>query len=109
MSLLLSLLIVFVAAIVLQALFAGYETGLVSSNVIRVRYLAEEEGSSRARRLLHHIEAPDRMLTTLLIGTNLMVVVSTLVVSYLVHCACEQFGQAPPVVAEHRRPATIKR
>ena len=98
MSLLLSLLIVFVAAIVLQALFAGYETGLVSSNAIRVRYLAEEEGSGRARRLLHHIEAPDRMLTTLLIGTNLMVVVSTLVVSYLVHWVCEQFGQAPRVV-----------
>ena len=74
-------LFVFVIALVLQALFAGYETGFVSANPIRLRYLAEEEHSSRAARLLRHIEHPDRMLTVLLIGANLMVVTCTLVVS----------------------------
>jgi len=73
--------IVFVLALVLQALFAGYETGFVSANPIRVRHLAEEENSPKAKCLLRHLDHPDQMLTTLLIGTNLMVVICTLVVS----------------------------
>ncbi len=81
MSELFLLLLIFLVALLLQALFAGYETGFVSSNTIRVRYLAEEERSSSATRLLRAIDKPDRMLTTLLIGTNLTVVVCTLVVS----------------------------
>ena len=84
MNLFVFLLAIFFAAVVLQGLFAGYETGFVSSNPIRVRYLAEEEGSKKARRLLAHIERPDSMITMLLLGTNLMVVVGTLVVSRVV-------------------------
>jgi CBS domain containing-hemolysin-like protein len=80
MSLLVPVLIFF-AAILLQALFSGYETGFVSANPIRIRFLAEEEHSRRAARLLRHIKEPDSMLTTLLIGTNVSVVISTLVVS----------------------------
>ncbi len=75
-------LAIFLAALILQGLFAGYETGFISANPIRVRYLAEEEGSRRARRLLRYIEKPDQMLTMLLIGTNVMVVTCTLVVSF---------------------------
>jgi CBS domain containing-hemolysin-like protein len=75
-------LLVFLIALALQGLFAGYETGFVSSNPIRVRYLAEEEHSSRAARLLHYLERPAQMLTALLIGTNLMVVTCTVVVSF---------------------------
>jgi len=80
-------LLIFVAALVLQGLFAGYETGFVSANIISIRYMAEEENSSRARRLLWFLERPDRMLTMLLIGTNLMVVVCTLVVAQGVRLA----------------------
>ncbi|NIA14123.1 MAG: DUF21 domain-containing protein [Nitrospiraceae bacterium] len=78
------LLLIFAACMLLQALFAGYESGFVSINAIRVRYLAENEQLSRAQRLLRALQAPDRMLTMLLIGTNLMVVVGTLVVSLVV-------------------------
>lgn len=77
-------LLIFLIAVVLQGLFAGYETGFVSTNPIRVRYLAEEEKNKKARRLLAHIERPDAMITMLLVGTNLMVVAGTLVVSMLV-------------------------
>ena len=72
----------FLIALVLQGLFAGYETGFISANSIRLRYLAEEEKSSRAARLLRYIERPDQMLSALLIGTNLMVVTCTIVVSF---------------------------
>ena len=82
MSTILLPLMLFVAAVVLQALFAGYETGFISSNPIRVRHMAEQEGSTRAARLLKYVEEPDQMLTTILIGTNLMVVVCTIIISF---------------------------
>jgi CBS domain containing-hemolysin-like protein len=81
MSVLLPLL-AFLIALALQGLFNGYETGFLSSNSIRVRYLAGEEHSSRAARLLHYLERPDQMLSALLIGQNLMVVTCTVVVSF---------------------------
>ena len=76
--------LLFVIGLVLQALFAGYETGFVSANPIRLRYLSENEQSTRAARLLHAIEHPDLMITALLIGTNVMVVTCTLSISTIV-------------------------
>lgn len=75
-------LLIFLAALALQGLFAGYETGFISMNSIRLRYLMEEERSPHAATLLRHVARPDQMLSTLLIATNLMVVTCTLVVSY---------------------------
>jgi putative hemolysin len=69
---------VFAVSVAMQALFAGYETGFVSANPIRIRYLAEEERLSRAARLLRYLHRPDRMLTMLLLGTNLSLVAGTL-------------------------------
>lgn len=76
-------MVLFVAAVLLQALLEGYETGFVSVNPIRVRYLAEEEDSSRARRLLRYLQHPDNVLAVLLIASNLMVVTCTLSISVL--------------------------
>lgn len=73
-------LIIFILAVLLQGLFAGYETGFVSSNLIRIRYLAEDERRTRAIRLLHYLKQPDQMLTTLLIGTNMAIVAGTIAV-----------------------------
>lgn len=74
-------IVLFVLAVILQGLFAGYETGFVSANPIRIRHLAEEEHDSRAVRLLAYLQRPDRMLTSLLIGTNLAIVAGTLAIS----------------------------
>lgn len=74
-------LAVFILALLLQALFAGYETGFVSANPIRIRYQAEEEHSRRATLLLHHLQQRDLMLTALLIGTNVAVVIGTITVT----------------------------
>ncbi|MBP8130868.1 MAG: HlyC/CorC family transporter [Candidatus Hydrogenedentes bacterium] len=68
---------VFFMALLLNAFFAGYETGFVACNPIRVRYLAEKEKNLNARALLRFMERPDHMLTLLLIGTNLALVTST--------------------------------
>jgi putative hemolysin len=68
---------VFAVAVLVEALFAGYETGFVQCNAIRIRYLAEEEHLSRAARLLRYLNTPDRLLTTLLVGTNIGTVAAT--------------------------------
>jgi putative hemolysin len=65
-------------SIVAQALFAGYETGFVSLNPLRIRYLAEEEGRGSAKRLLQYSGKPDQMLAMLLIGTNIATVVASI-------------------------------
>lgn len=72
-----ALAILFVC-IVAQALFAGYETGFVSLNPLRIRYLSDEEGSDRARRLLRYSAKPDHMLAMLLIGTNIATIVASI-------------------------------
>jgi CBS domain containing-hemolysin-like protein len=71
----------FVAAVLLSALFSGYETGFVSANPVRIRRFAEEEHNTRARQLLAYLKEPDRMLTTLLIGNNIVLVIGTMVLA----------------------------
>ena len=68
---------------VMQALFAGYETGFVTANPIRIRYLAEEEKLTRAAWLLRHMHRPNVMLTMLLLGTNLGTIGGTIAVAQL--------------------------
>ncbi|MBN2309371.1 MAG: HlyC/CorC family transporter [Candidatus Hydrogenedentes bacterium] len=81
MSAVLIALAVFFCAVLVQALFAGYETGFVSTNPIRIRFMAEEEHIPRASRLMAYIGRPDRMLIVLLIGTNVATVVGTIAIS----------------------------
>ena len=71
------LLLVFLVSVILNAFFAGYETGFVSCNPIRVRHLAEQENDKNAKRLLRYLDAPERMLTVVLIGTNIALVMGT--------------------------------
>lgn len=68
----------FFLGIALNGLFAGYETGFISADRIRIRHLAEEEGNEKAKRLLSDLEKPDRMLTVVLIGTNVSLIFGTL-------------------------------
>jgi putative hemolysin len=77
----LMLLFLFLGLSVFQAVFNGYETGFVSSNPIRIRFLAEENQLKRAARLLGHLTRPDTMLTTLLIAMNFCLVAGTLTMS----------------------------
>lgn len=73
--------LMFTLSVLLEGLFAGYETGFVSSNPIRIRYLAEEERLSKAARLLRYMHKPEQLLTTLLIGANVAVVAGTMAIT----------------------------
>ncbi len=84
MSTALLLLFVFFLGVILNAFFAGYETGFVSCNPIRVRHLAQKERDPGALHLLAFIERPDRMLTVLLLGTNIALMLGTVAITRLV-------------------------
>lgn len=71
----------FAVGVLGNAFFAAYETAFVSANPIRVRHLAKEGNDLTAQRLLRYLERPDRMITLLLIGTNLSLVAGTMAIT----------------------------
>lgn len=60
------------------AFFAGVETGVISINRMRLRHLAEK-GDRAARILQNFMEQPDRLLGTTLVGTNLFIVMASVI------------------------------
>ena len=70
-------IIIFLLSVIITGFFAGYETGFVSANLIRIRNMAEKQHKTDAMRLAAHYENPSRLITMLLIGTNLSLVVGT--------------------------------
>ncbi len=60
------------------AFFEGMETGVISLNRMRLRHLAEQ-GDKAARILQNFLEHPDRLLGTTLVGTNLFIVMASVI------------------------------
>ena len=65
------LLIVLVLCLVLSAFFSGSETAFISLQKYRVQHLVEKKakGASTVSRLIHR---PERLLSTVLLGSNLV-------------------------------------
>ncbi len=63
------LLILLSLFLLLSGLFSLSETAVLSSNRYRIRHLATS-GNSRARRLAEWLEAPQKLLATILLGNN---------------------------------------
>jgi putative hemolysin len=72
----------------LSGFFSGSETGLISCNRIRMRYLAEE-GHWKEKMAHGLLSAPERSLTLILVGNNL---VNILAVSLATYLLIEWFG-----------------
>lgn len=73
---------------VFSAFFSGSETALMAIDRLRVRYLAEK-GRPGARRLEQLLEKPERLLSAILIGNNLVnIMVSVFAAALLI----ELFG-----------------
>ncbi len=64
-------LVVLGLLLLLSALFSSAETALFAANRLKLRHL-REEGSSRARVALGLLEHPARLLSTLLVGNNIV-------------------------------------
>lgn len=66
------------ASHVFCAFFAGMETGIISLNRLRLMHLSRG-GDRRASLILQYIQDPDRLLGTMLVGSNIVSVsISTL-------------------------------
>lgn len=76
---------VFILGVALNGLFAGYETGFYSADRIRIRFFSEEEKNPHATKLLHEMEHPEKMLTIVLIGTNVSLIIGTMALASLDH------------------------
>lgn len=92
------LLGVFVLGVLLNAFFAGYETGFMACNPIRVRHLAEKERHPGALRLLAYMQRPDYMLTLVLVGTNMALVAASIAATDLLRSATLATVVATPLV-----------
>lgn len=66
-----TLFITLLICLILSAYFSGSETGLLSMNKYRVRFLAEQ-GNKGAQKAEHLLEKPDILLTFILIFNNLV-------------------------------------
>lgn len=72
-----------------SALFSGLETGIVSIHRLRLKHRARM-GSRSARMLERFLDSPDRLLGTVLVGTNICnVLVSTATASLTIQLAGE--------------------
>ncbi len=75
-------LIILIVFLAFSFLFSGFETGLISINMIA---LEQEAKRNKAKaQLLEHIRNPDRMLGTTLIGNNIANVILASISTFLV-------------------------
>lgn len=81
--------------LILSGVFSGSETALVDLSIGRVEGLVKER--RRGARALHQLKRdPSRMLTTILIGNNLVNIAASVMATVL---ATKWFGKAGPGVA----------
>nr|MBO2477332.1 hypothetical protein [Bacillota bacterium] len=65
------LLVALVLLVLASAFFSGSEVALLSANRLRLRHLSEQ-GNRRARTVLDLLESPQRMISTILVGNNVV-------------------------------------
>lgn len=88
---------VLVAAFIARAFFAGSETALVSVEKVQIEHLARN-GNGAAQAVERLRANRQRMISSLLVGTNLTGVIATVLATSLTH-AYGLFGQAGMLVA----------
>lgn len=69
-------LIILATLLLLSAFFSSAETALTCVNQVRIRSLAEE-GNKRALRVMRILDNPGKMLSTILIGNNIVNISTT--------------------------------
>ena len=83
-------IIALVALITLSAYFSATETAFTSLNKIRIKNLAQS-GNKKARSVYNLLQNSDRLLSTILIGNNIVLIIATTIATLLF---TKQFGPA---------------
>lgn len=76
------LIVAILLLLMLSAFFSASETTFSSMNLIRIRSMAENKVKG-ARKALYLSEHSDRVLTTILVGNNVVNILSTTICAYL--------------------------
>ncbi|EPV3841236.1 CNNM domain-containing protein [Morganella morganii] len=71
-----TLIIILVLLVIISAYFSASETGMMTINRYRLRHQAKQ-GNRAARRVERLLEKPDRLLSLILIGNNLVNIVAS--------------------------------
>ena len=66
-----TLIIILIVMIILSAYFSALETGMMTLNRYRLRHLAKH-GNHAARRIESLLKHPDRLISLIFIGNNLI-------------------------------------
>lgn len=80
---------IIIISLILQAFFAGSEIALISCDKVKMRSLADE-GSNSARLVLSAFDQVEQFLSTTLVGINLSLITSTVVLTFYIQ---EKYGQ----------------
>lgn len=88
-------MIILVILLILSGLFSSAETSLTTVNIYKMKALAEE-GSRRAKTVLRLMENPGKVLSTILIGNNLVNITASSLMTVLV---TNLFGSAAVGIA----------
>ncbi|MEM7008457.1 MAG: hemolysin family protein [Thermodesulfobacteriota bacterium] len=80
---------IILCSLALQAFFSGSEIALISCDKVKMRSLAEN-GSKSAALVLSAYDQIERFLSTTLVGINLSLITSTIVLTFYIH---EKYGQ----------------
>lgn len=88
-------ILVVVLLLILSGLFSSAETSLTTVNIYKMKAMAEE-GDRRARMVLQLLENPGKMLSTILIGNNIVNISASSMMTVLV---TKMFGSAAVGIA----------
>ena len=88
-------LVTLLVLLVLSGIFSGSETALIALSMARVESLVQE-GRAGAKALYQLKKDPSRMLTTILIGNNLVNIAASALATVM---ATREFGSAGPGIA----------
>jgi putative hemolysin len=87
-------MVIIAACMVAEAFFSGMETGVISIQRLRLRHLVVEENSRSGKILEGFLDHSDHLLGTTLVGTNICVVVASVLAASLAGRISPAWGKA---------------
>ena len=91
-----TLIITLIVMVIISAYFSGSETGMMTLNRYRLRHMAKQ-GNRPAKRVEKLLRKPDRLISLVLIGNNLVNILASALGLSLIH------------ISEPTRPSHISR
>lgn len=85
------MLLIIIALIAFSAFFSSAETAMMSASKIKIRNLADE-GNEKAKLLLKLLENQSKMLSTILIGNNIVNIIVSSLTTILAHSLFGNIG-----------------